>query len=256
MNKPVGAVQWRGVGLTHGGRVRSSNQDCFGIDERLGLWVVADGMGGRAGGNIASKLAVEAVLSHVRRAGAETPPTSGEDCQRILEEAILAGDDAIRQTVADRPHLDGMGTTVVVMWVSPGSTDAVTIGHVGDSRAYLLRHGNLTRLTRDHSLVEELVTQGGLTPEQAEVHPQRNVLTRAVGIKEVAKPEFATVSLETEDLVLLCTDGLSRMLDDEEIRRTIMEAGPDKEGQCRALVDAANHKGGKDNITVLMVGRT
>ena len=209
--------------------------------QRPPLFAVADGMGGARAGEIAARLAA-AALEETRTS------TSGEDAvASLIEEANRR---IWERSLAD-PATAGMGTTVTAALVDEAS-GTVAIGHVGDSRAYLLRGDTLEQLSTDHSLVAELVQSGVLTPEEAERHPQRSAITRALGTDPAVEVEVQTVAGEIGDLFLLCSDGLSAMLGDEEIAAAIEGAERDPQGAGEALVAAANAHGGEDNITVVL----
>lgn len=226
------------VGMaSHVGQIRDKNEDSMGWRDRL--FVVADGMGGHNAGEIASALAVEYVLR------VKTEPDFCKAMKRVVDEANLA----LLNQASKNPDCSGMGTTVAVLFVRD---ETAYFGHIGDSRIYLWRRGELKRLTRDHSLVEELVANGGITPEQARSHPQRNILTRALGTPNLPELEISDLRLEPGDRFLLCTDGLSGPLSDEEIVAVIGENGAPQELADR-LVDYANSKGGPDNITLIIV---
>jgi len=219
------------------GQLRANNEDAFLIDDDHSLYAVADGMGGHRGGEVASRTAIEAL----RAAFASN---------RDLEPAIELANTAVRTRAAGDPNLEGMGTTVTALTVS--GPHELLIGHVGDSRAYLLHDGELSRLTEDHSLVEELMRDGRLTPEQAEAHPQRAIVTRALGVDDDVDVALYRVPVETGDRVMLSSDGLSDMLRDREIE-SIARNEPDPQRAAEALVHAANAAGGHDNITVVIV---
>jgi len=219
------------------GRVREGNEDAFVVDDRLRLFAVADGMGGHRAGEVASATAVEALRASV---AAGSP----------VDEAIRAANAAVLEKSDADTDLAGMGTTMTAV-VSPGDGDAV-IGHVGDSRAYLLHEGELSQLTDDHSLVEELVREGRLTSEQAEVHPQRSIITRALGIESDVDVDRYTVPAVVGDRVLLCSDGLTTMVRADDIA-SILRREPHPGHAAEQLVDAANEAGGEDNITVVVL---
>ena len=219
------------------GRVRDHNEDGYLVDNDLGLIAVADGMGGHRGGEVASAAALEAMrIAFV--AGAS------------IDEAILVANDAVYdQSVAD-PNLRGMGTTLTA-----GSFDnegRLVLGHVGDSRAYLMRDGELDRVTTDHSLVEELIQAGELTPEEAERDPRRSMITRALGLEPGVVVDVIELDLRDGDRLLLCSDGLTTMLGASEVA-TSLDAEPDPATAAVRLVSAANAAGGVDNITVIVV---
>lgn len=249
------SLPWIGTGLTDTGRVRGSNQDAFAIDNELGLWVVADGMGGHVGGNIASELAVASIMNHVR-ASAKPWPSVGDQLQHattVLTHAITAGKTAIQERIAVSPELSSMGTTVVAAWLCPLPTPSLAIAHVGDSRAYMIRDERLVALTTDHSLVQQLVTEGQMTLEDSLDHPKRNVLVRAIGLNFPSTPDIALHPLRPHDILLLCTDGLMKMMSDEYILSVILESRDSPEETCQRLIARANDAGGKDNTTVLLI---
>ncbi len=249
---------WHGVGLTDRGLVRPSNQDAFAVVNHLGFWVIADGMGGHAGGEVASRLAVESVVRHVQAVADETParPTDQTEDEPLLRQAIEAAQQAVLDHARANPLLSGMGTTIVVLRIASGPTPRATLAHVGDSRAYRLRAGALTPLTRDHSLVEEYIRQGLMSSQEAFSHPLRHVLTRAIGMQDAAEPNVATHALQPDDVLLLCTDGLTKMMTDEQIAATLHADGRTPDRACPALVGEAIRCGGSDNVTVVCVAST
>lgn len=220
------------------GRVRSGNEDSLLIDERLGVFAVADGMGGHRGGEVASSTAVEAVRAALATGVA-------------IDGAIRAANVAIRERAFGDPEVAGMGTTFTAVVPLEGS--AVLVGHVGDSRAYLIHDEMIRRLTRDHSLVEDLVREGQLTEEQAESHPQRSIITRALGIEPDVEVDLYTVAVAAGDRIIICSDGLSDMLSDHEI---VTAARGEGRAAADRLIDAANDAGGTDNITVVVLDVT
>jgi serine/threonine protein phosphatase PrpC len=220
------------------GRQRSANEDSHLT--AAPLFVVADGMGGAQAGEVASKAAAE---SFALELPAEAPP------ERVLDETITAANRTIHDLARKDPSLAGMGTTITAAIVDLEGEE-VAIGHVGDSRAYRLRGGRFEQLTRDHSLVEELRRKGQLTDAQAEDHPQRSIITRALGPEPEVQVDLQTVPAQAGDVFLICSDGLTTMLDDETIGR-ILSRATSLQSAVRALVDEANRAGGRDNITVL-----
>ncbi|MBM4125355.1 MAG: serine/threonine-protein phosphatase [Nitrospira sp.] len=249
---------WRGTGLTHIGLVRSANQDAFAVLNPCCFWIVADGMGGRAGGEVASRLAIE-TIAPFGDSLASHPAQS--DPSALLREAIQTANRAIRGEAVAQPGLAGMGTTVVALHIAPapssdqasGPPAQATIAHLGDSRAYLLRDRSLTRLTKDHSWVEEQIRQGLLSPEEARTHPSRHLLAKALGTQADAEPDIATHFLQPGDRLLLCTDGLTKMLDDGRVADELLLAGPLPQAVCQALIERANQRGGEDNTTVVVI---
>jgi PPM family protein phosphatase len=227
----------RSTALSHAGRKRRHNEDSYVIQPPL--FAVADGMGGANAGEVASSLAA-AALQEVDGDG-----TSGEErVAALIEEANRR---VFTRATEDR-EVSGMGTTMTVALVED---DRVAIGHVGDSRAYLYRDGSLEQLTDDHSLVAELVRSGKLSPEEAEIHPQRSVITRAVGTEPDVDVDTFSVDGTAGDLFLICSDGLTDMVDEATILDALESNRHDLKAAAKALVNAANKVGGEDNITVV-----
>jgi serine/threonine protein phosphatase PrpC len=222
---------------TDTGRQRSANEDSVFV--RAPLFVIADGMGGAQAGEVASKTSVDS-FDHGRREG---PP------ERVLRETIEEANRTIHALARKDPNLSGMGTTTTAA-ILDEQAEEVAIGHVGDSRAYRLRRGKLERLTRDHSLVEEMRRKGQLTEAQASDHPQRSIITRALGPEPEVEVDLQTVPAQAGDVFLICSDGLTTMLDDEHIERLLARA-TSMPNAVRALVDEANRAGGRDNISVI-----
>ncbi|MHB1020869.1 MAG: Stp1/IreP family PP2C-type Ser/Thr phosphatase [Acidobacteriaceae bacterium] len=236
------------AGYTDRGRVRRSNEDACGFHADAGLFVVCDGMGGAAAGEVASHLAVESFIQY----GCEHRAESASS-EALLREAVLAANGSIYQRAQQQPELEGMGTTLVALLLE--ETEAGThvwVAHAGDSRCYRLRAGKLQQLTLDHSLVEEQVRMGRLTRREAERSPYRAIITRAVGTKDTVEPDILHEVAETDDLYLLCSDGLTRELKDDEICKILL-AEPEAQPACVRLVARANARGGHDNTTVLLV---
>lgn len=242
-------------GLSDVGRARSHNEDCFGIDPDLRMFVVADGMGGHNHGEVASRIAVKAIQEFVEEtADNDTtwPFVYDARLQRHsnrLKTAIRMAHDKVLRAIRNDGSLIGMGTTVVGFLLR-GSTAAVA--HVGDSRAYRLRDGDLELLTQDHTWVNEQVVAGYLSAEQARAHPLKNVVTRALGGESEVLVDVREVEVSAGDLFVLCSDGLTTMLSDREIEERL-HSGESLEDACRQLVQDANTKGGLDNITVVLV---
>ncbi len=222
---------------TDTGRQRNANEDSFFA--RAPVFVVADGMGGAQAGEVASKAAAEAFDRDLP----DAPP------ERVLRETIELANREIHEHARADPALTGMGTTITAAIVN-AQAEEVAVGHVGDSRAYRLRAGKLERLTRDHSLVEEMRRKGQLTDTQAEDHPQRSIITRALGPEPDVEVDVQTVPAQTDDVFLLCSDGLTTMLGDDRIAR-VLAGATSMDAAVRALVDEANRAGGRDNITAL-----
>ena len=224
------------TGLTHTGRKRRHNEDAFVL--RPPLFAVADGMGGAQAGEIASRIATEALMSE---------DTDGGGVERVVG-LVQSANRRVYERSREDSAVSGMGTTMTVALVEDGN---VTIGHVGDSRAYLIRDGRLAQLTEDHSLVQELIRSGKLTPEEAEHHPQRSVITRALGTDPDVDVDTYTVEPQPDDVFLLCSDGLTSMVGDDVILRIVEEHRTDLDEAARQLVASANKGGGEDNITVV-----
>jgi len=239
-------ISTKAAARTSVGRVRSSNEDAFGYQPEHGIYVVCDGMGGAAGGEVASRMAVDAVLERMRAAGAGSP-------REQLHEAIADANRAVLERAEREPGLNGMGTTLVALLLGAeaGSAPAL-VAHAGDSRCYRLRAGKLQRITQDHSLVDEQMRLGTMTAEEAERSPFRSVITRAIGTQASVTEDMIEMEVENGDVFLLCTDGLTREVDDPSIAR-ILGIGSDVERAAQALVDAAVEAGGRDNVTAVVV---
>ena len=227
----------RSAAISDPGRKRRRNEDAF--VRRPPLFAVADGMGGAQAGEVASRLAAAAVQESVRSDGAPEEHVAG-----LIQEANLR----VYTRSNEDESVSGMGTTMTVALVHDRG---VTIGHVGDSRAYLIRNGKLEQLTEDHSLVGGLVRLGQLTPEEAEVHPQRSVILRAVGVEPDVEVDVLHEQLEPGDVYLTCSDGLTGMARDEVIAETL-QAFPSLSVAAEMLVELANAAGGRDNVTVVL----
>ena len=219
------------------GRQRRANEDSFFV--RSPLFVVADGMGGAQAGEVASRLAAETFSAGL--------PDDGTSEQR-LETRVREANQRIHEVSQEDRALNGMGTTLTAAYLDG---DELTLAHVGDSRAYLLRDGELTRLTRDHTLVEELVRRGELTEQEAAEHPQRSIITRALGPEPDIDIDLHTHRVHAGDVLLLCSDGLTGMIGEAEVQEILAGAASLRDAG-RALVDAANEAGGRDNITVVL----
>ena len=237
-------------GVSDVGRRREANEDEFVVDRELGLYAVADGMGGHAAGEIASRLAIGTLAESLREGGWTGDTSDPEKAANALKTAVGEANRKICETVMSREEWRGMGTTVVILLVCG---DTAVIGHVGDSRAYLLRNGVFQRLTSDHSWVNEQVKMGLLSDDDAQRHPMRNIVTRALGNRLEVLLDVGQEGFVSGDVFLLCSDGLNTMLTDGEIRDKLAEHGGQPEEACRALVDAANERGGDDNTTVIVL---
>lgn len=232
--------------LTDVGRKRKVNQDyVYTSEEPVGelpnLFIVADGMGGHNAGDYASKAAVEMMLQTITQSRADSPAA-------ILKEAIEKANEVIRKKAVEESAFQGMGTTVVA---ATCIDKQLFVANVGDSRLYVVNK-EIKQITRDHSLVEEMVRMGGLDRENARNHPDKNIITRAVGAADSVEPDFFSVELSEDDIVLMCSDGLTNMLEDEEIRMRLSGARDIVE-KTLELVEAANENGGRDNISVILM---
>lgn len=245
-------------GATDVGMKRRLNEDVFMVDQDLGVYLVADGMGGHAAGEVASKLASEEIIRTLSRhpgVDKETWPEhwnlARSATANLLVDAILAGHQRVTQAVSRDANLKGMGTTVVAA-VRPTTGRDLIICHVGDSRAYRFRSGKLLLLTDDHSWVHEQVAAGFLSEEAARSHPLKNVVTQALGGTTEPKVDILETRVEDGDLYLLCSDGLNSMLTDEEIAAVLQEHS-ELEEISGALIVAANERGGNDNVSVVLI---
>lgn len=243
-------------GLTDVGRKRKHNEDNYALDVEDGLFIVADGMGGHAAGEVASKITVETIAEFIAATRQKEEATWPFKYNHQLDfnsnrlaVAIEKANERVMAAVAAQPWLKGMGTTVVAGLLNE---KMLSLAHVGDSRAYLHRKGKLSLLTDDHSWVHEQVTAGILTEDEAKSHPLKNVVTRALGGGPSVSPDLQELVFSAGDLFLFCSDGLTTMLSDEEIR-VCVESERKPATLCHRLVDLANEKGGVDNITVVVV---
>jgi len=235
-------VNLEAAGLTDVGQVRTSNEDAFGYCVEEGVFALCDGMGGAAAGEVASRIAVDTLINQLCAAD------SHENRRKVLEEAIAAANQIVHARAEKEAALRGMGTTLVAVAIGG---DRALVGHVGDSRCYLYRRGELSRLTHDHSLVDEQVRLGQLTQDEADHSPLRNVITRAIGTQTSVSADIAELALEPDDILLLCSDGLTKELSDDRIAAMLGEDG-DLDSLCGSLIDAAKAAGGHDNITAVL----
>jgi protein phosphatase len=238
------------------GRRRKGNEDSFCLAPEIGLFVVADGMGGHAAGEVASRLAAETIHEWMAKylggdsvavVGPEEPACSAES--NYLVSSIRLANRVIYDAAQGRSEYTGMGTTVVSILATD---ERLTLAHVGDSRIYRIRGDEIAQVSRDHSFVQQQVDRGIITPEEAEESQYKHMITRALGLKESVEVDVAERPAEVGDTFLLCSDGLSDLLDNEEILAIVKEQ-PDLAQACQQLIDRANLKGGDDNITTLLV---
>lgn len=231
------------------GKVREMNQDNYyipGQDDGIKLFIVADGMGGYKGGEIASKLAIEStskyILDNYKDIG-----NKKETIVNLIKNAIEYANMVIYEKSREVEELNGMGTTIDVVVIQSGK---LYIGHVGDSRVYRLRKEFLRKLTVDHSYVEQLLKQGNITKEEAYNHPKKNMLTKALGCTAFVEPDVMIKGFQKDDILLMCTDGLTNMVRENEICNILKE---NPESACDVLIDKANENGGQDNITAVVI---
>lgn len=230
------------------GKMRELNQDFFiASDARPHLFILCDGMGGHQSGDVASRTAAESVETYVRLQSALDYDAS--KAEKVLSDAVSYANKIVYARAIQNDDFAGMGTTLDAVMVD---FDAVYIAHVGDSRVYLLSDGLLSLLTKDHSLVGEMVDKGVITEEEARVHPKKNVITRAVGTNKSVESDYISVSLKKNDILLMCSDGLSNMLSNAEIQN-ILQKDASPEETVDLLIREANEKGGKDNITAIVI---
>ena len=248
------SMRFEAYGKTDVGRLRSNNEDQFLVDADLGLLIVADGMGGHNAGEVASKMAVDVIHDSMRRFAEGGQKTilgkidpRFNDRTNQLASSVRLSNQFIRESARINPQNHGMGTTVDCVLIQK---DRLSIGHVGDSRVYLMRSGQLHHLTEDHSLVEEQVRQGILKREEAERSQLKHILTRALGVDESVEVDLSEVPFYDGDLVLACTDGLMKMVSDEEVLKAVLQMKTPKL-IVEHLIDLANVAGGVDNVTVV-----
>ncbi len=231
------------------GKVRDMNQDSFYIshsDDKVQLYIVADGMGGYKGGEVASKLAVETSKNYILRQF-DCIEHDRENILKLIRDAIEYANSVVYKRAKEIPELENMGTTIDICLVN---LNKVYIGHVGDSRVYRKRNDFFRRLTTDHSYVQKLVSDGTITKEEAYNHPKKNMLIKALGCSNYVEPDVTVKGLLKDDILLMCSDGLTNMLKDEEIAR-IIDENPSE--ACNRLIYEANKNGGLDNITAVII---
>lgn len=237
------------AGITDIGLSRENNQDTFeygSLGDNAQYAIVCDGMGGENGGDIASRMAMTTIVSRIRKGF--SPDMNGNQIRNLMLTVINAANAEIYAKAKDDKRLAGMGTTAVVVILMQ---NYAYISHVGDSRAYLLRDGSLSQITTDHSIVQELISQGKLSASDADDYPHKNLLTRAVGVYKTVSVDYMELELEPEDKLLLCTDGLSNFCSAEAITQILLD--DDLESSCKKLVNAACNAGGLDNITAIVI---
>ncbi|HEV7487134.1 MAG TPA: Stp1/IreP family PP2C-type Ser/Thr phosphatase [Thermoanaerobaculia bacterium] len=249
----------KAYGLTDVGRQRQHNEDTFLVADEAQLFLVADGMGGHAAGEIASRIAVDSIsefIVHTKEDDGTWPHAYDEHYTRTtnrLMAALRMANTRVLEAMRKDAKLRGMGTTVVACMADDGK---ISVAHVGDSRAYMIRGGKISRITNDHSWVYEQVQAGMLTEAEAEKHPLRNVITRALGGALAVNPDASEIESRPGDIYLLCSDGLTGMVPEEEILKLVTENADDLEKACKELIDTANARGGLDNVTAILVKTT
>lgn len=244
------------TGLSDVGRKRSHNEDSIGSDTAIGLTVLADGMGGYKAGEVASAMAVNGVMEVVRdglralKKHGDVDEESGFTRESlIMKEAVESANHDIHSVALSQPQCAGMGTTLVAAMFYD---DRITVAHVGDSRMYRMRRGNFEQITVDHSLLQELVDKGFYTPEEAKQSLNKNLVTRAMGIESTVVPDVQEEAALPGDIYLLCSDGLTDLVEDDQIGLTVEKYSANLEEVASALVQTANENGGKDNISVIL----
>jgi serine/threonine protein phosphatase PrpC len=237
---------------TDPGMIRSNNEDRVSVTPEAGLAVVADGMGGHQAGEVASSMAVDVVARHVLKVLARSGTNKGGASieRRAVSEAIALANSAIFDHARNTPQCAGMGTTIVVTLFHD---DKVCRGHVGDSRLYRFRAGKLELLTEDHSLVQELVARGLITPEEARSSINKNLVTRALGIEPLVEPHVSEEKLQDQDIYLLCSDGLNDVLSDEMTTQILQEHTGELQSAADRMVAEVNARGAPDNVSVVLV---
>ncbi len=237
---------------TSKGKIREINQDSYYIsdDENCPLFIIADGMGGHKAGEIASRMAVEIISSSfLDQIKCSSSEMDDDSIINAIRNSIYKANDEIYRKSSEVEEYSGMGTTVTMAYENNGK---FFIGHVGDSRAYLLRDNQLWQMTKDHSLVEELIKNGSITREEARFHPQKNIITRALGIDKEVEIDLIVKEKLKDDILILCTDGLTNMLNDDEIKELLISSD-NMQKACDFMVQLSNEKGGLDNISVVAV---
>ena len=244
--------RWTGVGRTETGHVRTSNQDALALLNDCGVWIVADGMGGHPAGDVAAQTAVAVATQRVRERAPwlhDHPNGAAE----FMTDVVTSANRRIHDLMLEKPSLRGMGTTFVALAIMPTAMRIAHIAHLGDSRAYRYRAGQLTQLTRDHTLVQQLVQRGLIDEATALIHPERHVLTNGLGMGRDMQPELTSIPVAPQDLFILCSDGLTKMLEDAAIAAILSRASDDPHRACHDLIEEALNRGGEDNVTVIVV---
>ncbi len=242
----------RFCGLTDKGLKRENNEDYISLpneNEGIKLFILADGLGGVNAGEVASKTATKIVRDYIRSHFIEIERNK-EELERIIKDSIIEANKKIIELGKSNPDYKGMGTTLIVVLIYRGR---IHIGHVGDSRVYRLRQNIFRQITKDHSYVQELVKQGTISQEEAKTHPQKNILLKAIGGDEEIKPDVITKGFVKGDIILMCSDGLTNLVDDKYIYEIIMQNMYDVNVACKKLIDKANRNGGLDNVSAIII---
>jgi serine/threonine protein phosphatase PrpC len=243
------------VGFTDTGRVRQNNEDSIGYDSVLGLLVLADGMGGHLGGEVASSVSVDTIIQYIQQNApsiktGQIDPGTGYSMESIcIQQAIEQANDIIYKRSNNEADLRGMGTTIVVMLFY---NNRFSLAHIGDSRCYRFRGNKIEQITKDHSLLQELIDRGFYTPEEAKTSLNKNLVTRALGIDPTITADIQEELAMKNDIYLLCSDGLTDLVEDEFISLTIQRFSDNLEEAAKQLITKANQNGGKDNISVIL----
>ena len=235
------------IAKTNMGKIRKMNQDSFYVSEDGTLNILADGMGGYAGGEVASKIAVEATVKYLNEHFNKNKDYQKEDILQIIKEAIQFANIEVFKKSKETEELEQMGTTLEICLIY---RDRAYIAHIGDSRVYRIRKGIMRKLTKDHSYVQTLVEDGTITKEEAEHHPKKNMLTKALGCEETIEPDIMVKGFLAEDIILICSDGLTNMVSEGQIFNIINN---NIEIAAEELIKEANNNGGIDNITLIII---
>lgn len=255
-DKGVAAIEM--VGMTDTGRMRPENEDAIGTYPQIGLAVLADGMGGHQAGEVASRMAIDMVTRHFAETFLKETERKRKGDLSVLDvamevnavyDAVQLANNAIHEMARARPECAGMGSTLVIAIFYE---DKICVGHVGDSRLYRFRAGELSQITEDHSVIQELVSRGLLTMEEAKVTVGKNLVTRALGVEATVEPDVAEHPAAEADVYLMCSDGLNDMLSDDDIQNILREHSDDLSRAVDHLVAQANERGGADNISVIL----
>ena len=243
------------VGLTNTGMVRKNNEDAIGYDSALGLLVLADGMGGHLGGEVASSMSIDTIINAVQTnlpsiSNGQIDSTTGFTLESIcIQEAVEKANDRVYRKSTKEAELRGMGTTIVTLLFYD---NRFSLAHIGDSRCYRYRGKSFDQITKDHSLMQELIDRGFYTPEEARKSLNKNLVTKALGIDPAITPDVQEELVMKNDIYLLCSDGLTDLVEDEDISLTIQRFSDNLEEAAKQLITKANQNGGKDNISVIL----